>query len=118
MLLVGANKKVLKLLADGLEEHAVTLRTESSWDRAMLALEEEAVDVLIADSDLESDSGLEFCMSFQGRYPGLVKILLVDRSTLEVLDAQRRGFVQACLEKPVSAQSIVEAVQRITRERG
>lgn len=112
-LLVGSNAKVLKLLEHSFRSLEIPVRTATDWSGAMAALEQEPVDVLVADSNLQGDSGLEFCMSFQGKYPALVKLLLVDRPTREVLEAKRRGFIQAWLEKPVSYTAILRVLSQL-----
>ena len=75
-----------------------------------------AVDVLAADGGLEEERALDFCLSFQGKYPRLMKLLLVERPTREVLEAKNRGLIQGWLEKPVSAQAILEEAHRLRGE--
>ena len=52
----------------------------------------------------------------QGKYPRLMKLLLVERPTREVLEAKNRGLIQGWLEKPVSAQAILEEAHRLLGE--
>ena len=45
-----------------------------------------------------------------------MKLLLVERPTREVLEAKNRGLIQGWLEKPVSAQAILEEAHRLRGE--
>lgn len=117
ILLVGGNAKVLQLLADSFGGMDIPVETARDWDEAAAVLEREPVDVLAADGGLEEERALEFCLSFQGKYPELIKLLLVDRPTREVLEAKNRGILQGWLEKPVSAGAILDEVHRLLEER-
>lgn len=117
MLLVGGNAKVLRLLADSFQAMDIPVKTARDWDEASAALERGGVDVLAADGGLEEERALEFCLSFQGKYPELIKLLLVDRPTREVLEAKSRGILQGWLEKPASAGAILDEVHKLLEER-
>lgn len=117
MLLVGGNAKVLRLLADSFQAMDIPVETARDWDEASAALERGGVDVLAADGGLEEERALEFCLSFQGKYPELIKLLLVDRPTREVLEAKSRGILQGWLEKPASAGAILDEVHKLLEER-
>ena len=45
-----------------------------------------------------------------------MKLLLVERPTREVLEAKNRGLIQGWLEKPGSAQAILEEAHRLLGE--
>lgn len=116
ILLVGSSAKVLQMLSDSFRAMDVPVETARDWDEAAAVLERGAVDVLAADGGLEEERALDFCLSFQGKYPRLMKLLLVERPTREVLEAKNRGLIQGWLEKPVSAQAILEEVHRLLGE--
>lgn len=116
ILLVGSSAKVLQMLSDSFRAMDVPVETARDWDEAAAALERGAVDVLAADGGLEEERALDFCLSFQGKYPQLMKLLLVERPTREVLEAKNRGLIQGWLEKPVSAQAILEEAHRLRGE--
>lgn len=116
ILLVGSSAKVLQMLSDSFRAMDVPVETARDWDEAAAVLERGAVDVLAADGGLEEERALDFCLSFQGKYPRLMKLLLVERPTREVLEAKTRGLIQGWLEKPVSAQAILEEAHRLLGE--
>ena len=116
ILLVGSSAKVLQMLSDSFRTMDVPVETARNWDEAAAVLERGAVDVLAADGGLEEERALDFCLSFQGKYPQLMKLLLVERPTREVLEAKNRGLIQGWLEKPVSAQAILEEAHRLLGE--
>lgn len=116
ILLVGSSAKVLQMLSDSFRAMDVPVETARDWDEAAAVLERGAVDVLAADGGLEEERALDFCLSFQGKYPQLMKLLLVERPTREVLEAKNRGLIQGWLEKPVSAQAILEEIHRLLGE--
>lgn len=117
ILLVGGSAKVLQMLSDSFRGMDIPVETARDWEEAAAALERGAVDVLAADGGLEEERALDFCLSFQGKYPQLIKLLLVDRPTREVLEAKSRGILQGWLEKPVSAGAILDEVRRLLGER-
>lgn len=116
ILLVGSSAKVLQMLSDSFRAMDVPVETARDWDEAAAVLERGAVDVLAADGGLEEERALDFCLSFQGKYPRLMKLLLVERPTREVLEAKNWGLIQGWLEKPVSAQAILEEAHRLLGE--
>ena len=118
LLLVGGSAKVLQLLSDSFRALDVPVETARTWEEAARRLERGGVDVLAADGGLEEERALDFCLSFQGQYPQLIKLLLVDRPTREVLEAKNRGLIQGWLEKPASAQAILDEVGRLLGEAG
>lgn len=113
ILLVGGNAKVLQMLADSFRGMDIPVETARDWGEAAALLEQGPVDILAADGGLEEERALDFCLSFQGKYPELFKLLLVDRPTREVLEARRRGILQGWLEKPVSAGAILDEARRL-----
>lgn len=113
ILLVGGNAKVLQMLADSFRGMDIPVETARDWGEAAALLEQGPVDILAADGGLEEERALDFCLSFQGKYPELIKLLLVDRPTREVLEARRRGILQGWLEKPVSAGAILDEARRL-----
>lgn len=50
-------------------------------------------------------------MSIQGKYPGTIKILMVDHMTREVVEARRHGIIDGYVEKPVSDTTLLAAIR-------
>lgn len=113
VLLAGDNPKVLGQLRQGLIARGLEAETAVTREEVLDFLAHGQADVLVADSALEEDMGLEVCISVRGWYPQLIRILLTDRPTRQVLEARRRGHIHAWLEKPVSADAILQALSQL-----
>ena len=60
---------------------------------------------------MEDVGGIEFCMSVQGQYPDMKKILMITQVTREIAEAKSRDIIDGYVEKPVSATTLLEAVR-------
>jgi two-component system, response regulator FlrC len=83
--------------------------------QALEVLAQRRVDVVIADYHLPGVAGLQLLAAIRGTAPGTALILYSGRMT-EELAAEARDFgVSVILEKPVSAEQMLESV-RVARE--
>ena len=106
------NAKILEMLKKQLSK--LHIRTEAAMNNAELMdlIGRERADVLLIDETLEDESGISCCLALSGKYPGLVKILMADTVTREVVEAKQRGVIDDYIEKPVSDRDILLTVQR------
>ena len=56
------------------------------------------------------------CRAVQGQEPDLIKIVMADHVTKELIEARERGIIQAYLDKPVSVVEILNTSIRIRSE--
>lgn len=110
------NAKILQMLQRNLGKLKISVATCMNKKKLEACLQKQEADVLLIDERLEDGSGIDCCMALQGRYPELIRILMVDRVTREVVEAKQRGIVNTYIEKPVSDQRILEAVHRCVQE--
>ena len=116
LLLVDDNPKVLQLLGKNFGKLGIPAVPAMDFEEARTLLGGREFDAVAAEQFIEGKSAVDFCMSIQGLYPGLVKIIMADRMTKELAEARQRGIIDAYIDKPVSDASIVKAVQEARRE--
>lgn len=105
------NAKILQMLGKNfsrLDLQVFTCRERKELHRL---LEEENPDVLVIDERIEDGSGVEFCMSVQGKYPDMIKIIMVDCFTKDIVEAKQKKVIDGYLAKPVSDTAILETVR-------
>ncbi len=109
------NPKILDMLSKNfskLEVEADTCRTREKLRRL---LESKKVDVLLIDDSLEDGTAIDFCMSIQGKYPSLIKIVMADYPTLTLIEAKQRKIIDGYLLKPVSHIDAIEEIHRCSK---
>ncbi len=133
ILVVDDNPKVLRLLEKDAVRLKISLECRMGFEEAREALQGEGdggktaeggqggkaragkegtgFDALVAEQEIAGQSGVDFCMSLQGKYPGMVMIVMADRVTRELVEAKQRRFVDAYIDKPVSLSSILGALK-------
>lgn len=96
----------------------VVIAEATSYEQALMAVEEHGPDVLVIDLDLGDDTtkGLQLCETIANRYPG-TKIFCLVRSASEfvVVDALRRGATGFYLKDQVTADELQKAVKSVQR---
>lgn len=116
------NPKVLGLLERDAEKLSVTLKGCMSIEEAEELMKNQELeagrnfDVLAMEQEVGGKSAVDFCMSIQGRYPELIKILMIDQVTREVAEAKRRHVIDGYIEKPASLTAILEEIRRNLNE--
>ena len=90
-----------------------------NFQEALQALEEskregtKAFDALVAEQSISGQMAVDFYMSIQGQHPNLIKIIMADRITRELVEAKQKGILNAYIDKPVSIASILEALKSV-----
>lgn len=105
------NQKILKLLERHFAKLGVHLETCGTKQEILGILKQGDIDALVIDERIEDVSGIDFCMSIQGSYPELKKILMINHVTREVAEAKSRNMIDDYVEKPVSAASLLDALR-------
>ncbi|MCM1221423.1 MAG: ATP-binding protein [Lachnospiraceae bacterium] len=80
-------------------------------------LETEKPDALVIDAGIEGGSGVDFCMSVQGRYPDMLKFVMVDCFTKDIVEAKQKKVIDGYLLKPVSDTAILEIIRNSRENR-
>lgn len=105
------NAKVLQMLKKNFEKIGIQIRTCMKREELQKCLEQQEADVLVVDETLEDCSGVDFCMSLAGRYPDMLKLIIIDGVSREVAEAEQKGIIDGYVEKPVSDTAILEAIR-------
>ncbi len=109
------NKKVLDLLTADFAKLGLEVVTCSRRGEVRALLDEQTFDVLAIDESLTGGSGVEFCMSIQGKYPGLTRLVMTNSPTREIVDARRHRVIDGYITKPVSAGTLLEEIRTCQR---
>jgi DNA-binding NtrC family response regulator len=107
--------------ADGLAEllRADGFETFVAFDvvSGLSILEEQAVDVVIADLVIPGMDGLDFLMAVRERWPALPFVILTGHGTIEsAVDATRRGAYEY-LTKPIDPERLARVVEKALEKR-
>lgn len=114
LLIVDDNAKVLRLLDKAAANLPIFMRGCLSFEEARQELEQQPdFDVLVTDQEVYGKSAVDFCMSVQGQYPEMKKIIMTDRITREIVEAKKRGVIDDYIGKPVSIPAILESYRSI-----
>ena len=105
------NAKVLQLLKKNFEKIGIQIQTCMKREELQKCLEQQEADVLVVDETMEDCSGVDFCMSLAGRYPDMLKLIIIDGVSREVAEARQKGIIDGYAEKPVSDTAILEAIR-------
>ena len=105
------NVKVLRLLQKNFLKLGVQIQIFTNKKELLEHLKIRGADVLFVDESMEDVGGIEFCMSVQGQYPDMKKILMITQVTREIAEAKSRDIIDGYVEKPVSATTLLEAVR-------
>jgi signal transduction histidine kinase len=134
LLVVDDNPKVLRLLEKDGARIKISMECRMSFEEARRALEKLAgekqngqkgceqekgeqiryFDALIADQEISGKSAVDFCMSIQGKYPNMIKIVMADQITRELVEAKQHKLVDAYVDKPVSISSILKTLKEVS----
>lgn len=105
------NAKILKLLEKNFAKLKLPVVTCRTREELQKRLEQKKPDVLVLDESMEGGSGVDFCMAIQGKYPGMIKLIMADSFTQEIVEAEQKKIIDGYLAKPVSDTTILEAVR-------
>lgn len=105
------NAKVLQLLKKNFEKIGIQIQTCMKREELQKCLEQQQADVLVVDETMEDCSGVDFCMSLAGRYPDMLKLIIIDGVSREMAEARQKGIIDGYVEKPVSDTAILEAIR-------
>jgi len=111
ILLVDDDAVLLEMTTSVLQGHKLNIRSFSDPSEAMVALQNEAFDVLITDIQMPQTSGFELLASFQEYHPQ-AKAIAVTGKALNASDFEKAGF-SAFLEKPFQPDELVNLIASV-----
>ncbi|MGN0159607.1 MAG: ATP-binding protein [Brotaphodocola sp.] len=110
LIIADDNAKVLEMLQKNFQKLHVPVSTCRTRNELSELLKQEHPDALILDESLEDTDGIAFFMSIQGIYPDILKIIMTDCFTKEIVEAKFNGIIDGYLLKPVSDTTILETI--------
>lgn len=111
LLIIDDNPKVLRLLEKNFSRLRVPLTVCMDFEEARRVLKEQEVYAIVTEHYIDGKSGTDFCMSLQGQYPDIIRIIMTDRVTREIIEAKKRKIIDEYIDKPVSDSAILKAVK-------
>lgn len=105
------NQKVLSMLEKELGRLGLEVSTCSRRGDVRILLDSQPFDVLAIDESVTEGSGVDFCMSIQGKFPSLTRIIMTSSLTRELIDAKSHGVIDGYILKPVSASTLLEEIR-------
>ena len=111
ILAVDDNQKVLSMLEKELSRLGLDVSTCARRGDVRTLLDSQPFDVLAIDESVTKGSGVDFCMSIQGRFPGMTRIVMASALTRELIDAKSHGVMDGYILKPVAASTLLEEIR-------
>lgn len=118
IIIADDNAKILDMLSKNFSRLDVDVSTCRTHENLKEMLEEKQADVLLIDDSLEDGTGIDFCMSIQGMYPSMLKIVMADYPTNSLLEAKQHKIIDGYLLKPVSHTDALEEIRRCSTPAG
>ena len=82
------------------------------FNEALEALASGTFDIMAAEEYVDGAGAVDFFMSVKGLYKDMVRVVIVDRVSREVLEAKQREIIDGYTESPVSVPGILGAARR------
>ena len=111
ILVADDNQKVLSMLEKELGRLGLTVSACARRGDVRTLLDSQPFDVLAIDERVTEGSGIDFCMSIRGQFPGLTRIIMASSLTRELIDAKNHGVIDGYILKPVSASTLLEEIR-------
>ena len=111
ILVADDNQKVLSMLEKELGRLGLTVSACARRGDVRTLLDNQPFDVLAIDESVTEGSGIDFCMSIRGQFPGLTRIIMASSLTRELIDAKNHGVIDGYILKPVSASTLLEEIR-------
>lgn len=116
ILIADDNAKILDMLSRGFSKLGVDAEVCRTHEELKTLLKEYKGNVMLIDESLEDGSGIDFCMSIQGTYPAVIKIVMADYPTDNLLEAKQHNIIDGYLLKPVSCADALEEIRRCSEQ--
>ena len=112
VLIVDDELSVRKALAVVLEQEGIACKTAAGAEEALVILEKEPLDAVIADLQMPKISGMQLLAEVRQRYPKLAFLMATGMDNVRVgVEAMRRG-ADDYLVKPLQAETVRASLER------
>jgi DNA-binding NtrC family response regulator len=113
IVIVDDDHQVVQCLKKTLESNGYAVKATTSGRHAIAIVEEDRPDLLIMDLNMPSPDGFELLKAERSRFPGLRILVISGYMGGALLEAASILGATATLEKPVSAEALVETVRDV-----
>lgn len=115
-ILIGdENVKILQMLKKNFSRLDIQVLTAKEKKELLFFLEKETPQVLVLNERIDHGSGIDFCMSIQGKYPEMIKIIMAGCVSREIMEAKQKNIIHGYVTKPVSVTAILEVIRSIEK---
>jgi len=114
LLIVDDNSKVLQLLRKSLKKLNISVTTCMNFEETRTILKQQRFDVLVIEQVIGGKSAVDFCLSIQGHNLELIKIVMIDEVTREVVEAKQKKIIDEYIDKPASDSTILNAARSLS----
>jgi|TARA_B100000745_G_scaffold107533_1_gene68847 two-component system response regulator GlrR len=118
ILLVDDDTSLLTLLDMRLSSEGYDVKTESSPEKALMAVAAEQPDLVITDLRMDEMDGMELHQRIQQQFPGLPTLMITAHGSIpDAVAATQQGFV-GFITKPIDKQELKEAIEKALEQSG
>ena len=114
--IVDDDQSIRFVLEKALAREELAVRSFTNTREVLLALEDEAPQVLVSDIRMPGGSGIELLTKVKERHPGLPVIIMTAYSDLDSAVSAFQGGAFEYLPKPFDLNVAVELIRRAVQE--
>ena len=112
VLLIDDEEEFLSALSERMEIRGMDVKTASSADMAVAALDNNEYDAIVLDLQMPEMDGIEMLKAIKVRHPDMQVILLTGHATVEAgIQAMKLGAMDF-MEKPADIESLTEKIKK------
>lgn len=118
LLIVDDEPRIFQALRRTLHREELELRHAASAEEAMLMLEAEPVDIVLADENMPGMNGSRLLGLVRQRWPDTIRMLLTGSADLKVvIDAVNHGHIAHFFTKPCDDAELIVTIREALAER-
>lgn len=112
ILIVHSNAKIIRILEKNFSRVGFSVTGCMTFEEAEKALTEGRFEIAAAEEYINGEEAVNFFMSVSGMDREMIRVVIVDRVSREVLEARQRDLIDGYAETPVSVPGILGAARR------
>ncbi len=112
ILIVHSNAKIHRILEKNFSRIGFAMTGCMTFEEAEQALAKEEYEIMAAEEYVNGEGAVDFFMSVGAIYKDMIRVVITDRVSREVLEAQQREIIDGYAETPVSVPGILGAARR------
>lgn len=112
VLMVHSSAKVLRLLERNFSKIGISMTGCMNFEDAAEALTKSRFEITAAEEYVDGKGAVDFFMSEKGNDKDMIRVVIADRVSREILEAQQREIIDGYAETPVSVPGILAAARR------